>query len=64
MPCKTCQHRKWVMLKQAGAHWTVMGCMLKKIRFGQESELALRKEDKVRKVVPMPVKCKDYSKGG
>jgi len=62
MPCPTCQHRKWIVLKQAGANWTICGCALKKLRFGLESDIPLRKEDKSRGIVPMPKQCKDYSK--
>lgn len=59
MPCKGCKHIKWEMLKQAGAHWTICECTLKRYRFGQESDLKERKEDKNRGIVPMPNVCRD-----
>jgi hypothetical protein len=52
------------MLKQDKATWTIMGCTLHKLRFGQESDLPLRKEDKLRGIVPMPVTCKDWGEYG
>jgi len=39
-------------MKQAGANWTICGCALKKLRFGLESDIPLRKEDKSRGIVP------------
>jgi hypothetical protein len=50
------------MLKQAGAHWTIMSCTLKRLRFGLASDLPLRKEDKNRGVAPMPMKCMEHQK--
>lgn len=57
MTCRTCTYRRWITLHQAGAHWTIMGCTLKRLRFGQEADLPRRKADPSRGIVPMPEVC-------